>query len=53
MVRNGAFVDPLRVVSPPADPIPAEERVAFEQARSERLTLLPPHPAARTASTTP
>jgi murein DD-endopeptidase MepM/ murein hydrolase activator NlpD len=53
MVRNGVFVDPLRVQSPPADPIPAEERAAFEQARSERLTLLPPHPAARTASTTP
>jgi murein DD-endopeptidase MepM/ murein hydrolase activator NlpD len=53
MVRNGAFVDPLRVQSPPADPIPAEERAAFEQARSERLTLLPPHPAIRTASTAP
>ena len=55
MVRNGAFVDPLRVKSPPAEPIPAEERAAFEQVRSERLTLLSanPAPAPRTASTTP
>ena len=40
MMRNGAFVDPLRVQSPPAEPIPAEERAAFEQVRSERLILL-------------
>lgn len=55
MLRNGAFVDPLRVKSPPAEPIPAEERAAFEQVRGERLTLLSanPAPAPRTASTTP
>jgi murein DD-endopeptidase MepM/ murein hydrolase activator NlpD len=53
MVRNGAFVDPLRVQSPPAEPIPAEERAAFEQVRGERLALLPPHAPIRTASTTP
>ncbi len=55
MLRNGVPVDPLRVKSPPAEPVPAEERAAFEQARSERLTLLSanPAPARRTASTTP
>jgi len=56
MLRNGSFVDPLRVKSPPAAPVPAEERAAFAQVRSERLILLGganPPPAPRIASTAP
>jgi murein DD-endopeptidase MepM/ murein hydrolase activator NlpD len=41
MIRNGAFVNPLRVQTPPAEPIPADEREAFASARQERLALLP------------
>jgi murein DD-endopeptidase MepM/ murein hydrolase activator NlpD len=40
MMRNGAFVDPLRVQSPPAEPIPDGERQAFEVVRAERMALL-------------
>ncbi len=42
MVRNGAFVNPLRVQLPPAEPIPAAEREAFEAAARQALALLPP-----------
>jgi murein DD-endopeptidase MepM/ murein hydrolase activator NlpD len=42
MLRNGAFVDPLKVQLPPAEPLAAAERPAFESARAERLALLPP-----------
>ncbi len=30
MTRNGAFVNPMRMVAPPAEPIPAAERAAFD-----------------------
>jgi murein DD-endopeptidase MepM/ murein hydrolase activator NlpD len=40
MLRGGRYVDPLRVQSPPAAPIPAAERPAFETVRAERLALL-------------
>jgi murein DD-endopeptidase MepM/ murein hydrolase activator NlpD len=40
MSRNGQFVDPLRAQSPPAEPIPAAERAAFEEARSRHVALL-------------
>jgi murein DD-endopeptidase MepM/ murein hydrolase activator NlpD len=40
MMRNGSFVDPLRIQSPPAEPIPDAERPAFESVRLERLALL-------------
>ncbi len=40
MIRNGSFVDPLRVQSPPAEPIPAAERKAFDAVRAERIALL-------------
>jgi len=45
MTRDGRFVDPLRVPSPPADPVAKEERTAFERARDERLPLLQPEEA--------
>jgi murein DD-endopeptidase MepM/ murein hydrolase activator NlpD len=40
MIRNGAFVNPLRIQVPPADPIPQAERAAFEAARDRDLALL-------------
>jgi murein DD-endopeptidase MepM/ murein hydrolase activator NlpD len=40
MIRNGVFVNPLKVVSPPAEPVPAAERAAFEKERDSRLALL-------------
>ena len=40
MTRNGAFVDPLRIQSPPAEPVAAEDRPAFDAARTERLALI-------------
>jgi murein DD-endopeptidase MepM/ murein hydrolase activator NlpD len=53
MVRNGAFVDPLRIQSPPAEPIPDGERRDFDLVRDARIALLE-HPSAkgfRTADT--
>jgi murein DD-endopeptidase MepM/ murein hydrolase activator NlpD len=41
MMRAGSFVNPLTVQSPPAEPIPADERAAFEAARDAHLGLLP------------
>ena len=51
MTRNGAFVNPLRVQVPPADPIPAAERAAFEGVRERALALIerPTGPALRRA----
>jgi murein DD-endopeptidase MepM/ murein hydrolase activator NlpD len=40
MVRNGAFVNPLTVQSPPAEPLSDDERPAFAEARERRLALL-------------
>jgi len=53
MVRRGSLVDPLKVQSPPAEPLPPGERSAFEHTRDERLALLPAEPLPRSASTTP
>jgi murein DD-endopeptidase MepM/ murein hydrolase activator NlpD len=51
MTRNGAFVNPMRMVAPPASPIPAGERPAFAVARDEAIALLdaPPHESPQTA----
>ncbi len=40
MTRNGAFVDPLKIQSPPAEPVPAREREAFAQVSALQLALL-------------
>jgi murein DD-endopeptidase MepM/ murein hydrolase activator NlpD len=40
MTRNGAFVDPLRIFSPPAEPIPTDERAAFAAISALHLALL-------------
>jgi murein DD-endopeptidase MepM/ murein hydrolase activator NlpD len=42
MLRGGSFVDPLRVQSPPAEPIPQAERAEFEVTRGEHMALLDP-----------
>ena len=45
MAKHGVFLNPLKVQSPPADPIAAEEEDAFQAARDHRLALLGPAPA--------
>lgn len=49
MTRNGAFVDPLRIQSPPAEPVAAEDRPAFDAARTERLALIATEESPRVA----
>lgn len=48
MSRNGQFVDPLRLESPRAEPVPENERPAFAQTLRRSAALL--GDAARTAS---
>lgn len=48
MSRDGQFVDPLRLESPPAEPVPENERLAFAQTLRRSAALL--GEAARTAS---
>jgi murein DD-endopeptidase MepM/ murein hydrolase activator NlpD len=50
MRRDGRFVDPLRVVSPPAPPVPAGERAAFDDALRRASALLAEATPRRTAS---
>jgi len=45
MTKAGVFLNPLKVQSPPADPIAAEEEDAFQAARDHMLALLGPVPA--------
>jgi hypothetical protein len=40
MVKDGAFVNPLKLVSPRAAPVEPAERVAFEAVRDQGLSLL-------------
>jgi murein DD-endopeptidase MepM/ murein hydrolase activator NlpD len=53
MRRAGVFVDPLKLQSPPAEPIPKADRPAFDRVRDERVALLDGTPALRTASAHP
>jgi murein DD-endopeptidase MepM/ murein hydrolase activator NlpD len=48
MSRNGQFVDPLRLESPPAEPVPENERQAFAETLRRSAALL--GDATRTAS---
>ena len=51
MKKNGAWADPMRIQSPPAEPLRAEDRPAFLLAASQGIALLPPVPvSARTAN---
>jgi murein DD-endopeptidase MepM/ murein hydrolase activator NlpD len=45
MLKNGAYVDPLKVVSPPAAPVPAAERARFESRAAQAMARLDPAPA--------
>jgi len=53
MTRNGAFVDPLRIQSPPAEPVPESEREAFLAASEARLALLVNAPGPAVAAARP
>ena len=44
MIKAGVFLNPLRIQSPPADPISADEREAFQAVRDRQLALLGPAP---------
>jgi murein DD-endopeptidase MepM/ murein hydrolase activator NlpD len=44
MIKSGVFVNPLTLQSPPADPIAADEVVAFQAARASQIALLDPAP---------
>jgi murein DD-endopeptidase MepM/ murein hydrolase activator NlpD len=50
MMRNGGFVNPLKIQIPPAEPIASAERAAFERVRDERLALFTAAVAPVTAS---
>jgi murein DD-endopeptidase MepM/ murein hydrolase activator NlpD len=41
MTKDGSFVDPLRLESPPAEPLKGEERPVFAREQSRLLALLP------------
>ncbi len=49
MLRNGRFVDPLRLQLPPADPVAGNERAAFRQTVQRLLPLLHREPRLATA----
>ncbi len=56
MLRDGSFVNPLRIQTPPAEPVSAEEAPAFADARTRALALLaavPAPPGGRLASALP
>lgn len=53
IMKNGAWADPMRIQSPPAEPLRAEDRAAFLQTAGQNIALLPPLPAStRTANNT-
>ena len=49
-LRDGVYVNPLTIQPPPAEPVPAALRAAFEEARDRQMALLPGgRPASETA----
>jgi murein DD-endopeptidase MepM/ murein hydrolase activator NlpD len=52
MIKSGVFLNPLKIQSPPAEPVPASERAAFEATRDQQMALLDSaaSPAVRLAS---
>jgi hypothetical protein len=40
MTKNGTFIDPRKLKSPPAEPITTAERGVFEAERSRQLAFL-------------
>jgi murein DD-endopeptidase MepM/ murein hydrolase activator NlpD len=53
MAKHGLFLNPLKVQSPPADPIAAEEEDAFQATRDRQLALLGPAPAGLAVAQSP
>jgi hypothetical protein len=49
MTRDGVFVNPLTIQSPPAEPISLAERPVFDQERERLLQLLEDGASAPTA----
>ena len=45
MIKSGVFVNPLKMQSPPADPIAPDEEDAVQAARASQIALLGPAPA--------
>jgi murein DD-endopeptidase MepM/ murein hydrolase activator NlpD len=41
-LRDGVYVNPLTIQPPPAEPVPASRRAAFEVARDQQMGLLGP-----------
>ncbi len=46
MIRDGQYVNPLKIQAPPAEPVATAERAEFGRVQTERLALLPAAPAA-------
>jgi murein DD-endopeptidase MepM/ murein hydrolase activator NlpD len=44
IMKNGAWADPMRIQSPPAEPLRAEDRPAFQQTSERALSQFPPVP---------
>ncbi|MBK5255507.1 MAG: M23 family metallopeptidase [Vicinamibacteria bacterium] len=44
IMKNGAWADPMRIQSPPAEPLRAADRPAFEATVGQKLALLPSPP---------
>lgn len=44
IMKNGSWADPMRIQSPPAEPLRAEDRSAFQASVGRSLALLPPPP---------
>jgi murein DD-endopeptidase MepM/ murein hydrolase activator NlpD len=42
IMKNGAWADPMRIQSPPAEPLRTEDRAAFQATAGRALALLPP-----------
>jgi hypothetical protein len=40
MIKDGSYINPLKLVSPPATPVPSAERTAFAAVREEAVSLL-------------
>ena len=52
IMKNGAWADPMRIQSPPAEPLRAEDRFAFAETTGRVMALMPPQasPPGRRAS---
>lgn len=50
IMKNGAWADPMRIQSPPAEPLRAEDRPAFMVTAERSMALLPPLPSTRRAA---